>query len=845
MLFRRYIRKYRGKALAVIIAVAIFASSYIALYSTVETFVGSIAYNIQQELHGTQLIVRGNFTLADIEQIASRPEVKNIDALGYALALVAKPTGGYRFAVAMFFLPSGIFGQSYNITNEHYIAISDFFARHFEIGDAMNVTLVNGNVTVSDVFYVSSTFKAERSLVRPRFDLVISLYYYFKYISPTVDTLFISATNKTAVIERLKAMPQVQSVEDIEYELENATKEARQSMTGVQFVNLFIGLLGGILIAGTFYIVVEERRKHIAVLRAMGASGFNLVKEFSLEGLLLGVIGWLVGVLIALPLIYFGSSLLVGIVKYFGYSISLEKIIISRHDVYRSFIYSILLVFLGLLPPLIYALRVRPIEAMRPPIITISGFPVKSLIFAVILGGLAVYSYTRQSSLNRDNYYFSLVALTLLFIVLLRAADRILGKLFSFSPSSFVGIRLANIHVKRTVMIGVLLAITVGTIAPLASSAGSRHAYIEEFSNTFNFQLFVYLPGPVEEPQADYIAHEAINAGADRVAFVAYSDGYFYFRGENFESYYYVEVLAMINDNITDYFNLDLLAGHKYLEGNEIALFDREAETLNVSVGDTLTLEVNNATYVVTVGAIFEYHRYYRRIERNENLIFLSPSLARAFGLNNDITMLLIKAPQDKLDAIKYAVMDTLGPVITVRKVSEVIGFAKRVYFIVFLFFTVFIALILTIALVSVIVTIRQLGYELRGIAGMLRAIGLDERSTIAVFVIASIAMSLTGIIPALIFAYPVSKLVREQDVRNVPDLPYHFPTLRYALAILGLIVLIGFLGYLSIKRLKKKTVVELLRERFLLYLLLALLFRTFSSPQRASSRILHRRLER
>ena len=818
MIFLRYLKKYRGKALAVIIAVAIFSTSYITLFSTVETFVGSVGYQVAEDLREAQLIVYGNFTIDDVEEIKSRPEVESLDVAEEATVLVYKPTGGFRFANVMFYLPDGIYGSQYNISDTSDVAISDFFARHFEIGDKMNVSIYNrrNNTMVNGTFTVTSTFKAKRSVIRPRFDLVISVYYYVKHVSPFINAIIIKATNKDVVKDRLSHMSNVYTIQDVEKEIQESTKEARESMAGLQFINVFLGLLGGVLIAGTFYIVVDERRKHIAVLRAMGASGRDIMKEFMLEAAILGILGRALGALLSIPLVYFGTSLLLSLVKLLGVHIAIKKVVISAPDIYRSFIYSIVLVFLGLLPPLVYALKVRPIEAMRPPIITISGFPVKSFVFALILSALALYSYASSKTLSRNSYYFAIIALTLLTIVLLRAGDQLIGKIASFfGPSTYVGSRLANIHVKRTVMIGVLIGITIGSIGPMISAAASRNAYINEFTDSFNFQVIVFLPMGLSEMEASYIAHQAMSAGATDVAYEADIDAYIVTHIPGGEEYRYIRLRSLTNANLFEYFNLELVDGHKDLGPNEIAVFDEYAEKNNISVGDTLEVECNDTTYITVVGAIIRYHTFYERFGRDIDTVFASEVLARAMGLDERITGLLVKAPEEKVDDVCYSIMDALGPIIAVRKVSDLIEIPKRVYTIVFLYFSVLAALMFIIALVSVIVTVRQMGYELRGIAGMLRAIGTTERSTIGTFVIAAIVMTLTGLLPSIILAYPAALMERRtQTELGMSDLPFVFPAGRYTLIIVSILLLIAVSSYLAVRRLKKKTVIDLLRER-------------------------------
>ncbi len=68
-------------------------------------------------------------------------------------------------------------------------------------------------------------------------------------------------------------------------------------------MTVFIAVVGGFSLSSTMSINVMERRREIAVMRAVGASSFDIALIFVGEGLLLGGVSWL----IALPLSLLGA----------------------------------------------------------------------------------------------------------------------------------------------------------------------------------------------------------------------------------------------------------------------------------------------------------------------------------------------------------------------------------------------------------------------------------------------------------------------------------------------------------------------------------------------------------
>lgn len=71
-------------------------------------------------------------------------------------------------------------------------------------------------------------------------------------------------------------------------------------------------LVGGLSLSGTMSLNVIERINEIGIMRAVGAGTSDVLQIFILEGLLIGILSWLGGLLLAIPTGYF-LSYLVGV----------------------------------------------------------------------------------------------------------------------------------------------------------------------------------------------------------------------------------------------------------------------------------------------------------------------------------------------------------------------------------------------------------------------------------------------------------------------------------------------------------------------------------------------------
>jgi putative ABC transport system permease protein len=66
-------------------------------------------------------------------------------------------------------------------------------------------------------------------------------------------------------------------------------------------MSALIAVVGAIGLAGTLSINVLERRREIGVMRAIGASSFQIARLFVGEGLILGLLAWVIAIPLSVP----------------------------------------------------------------------------------------------------------------------------------------------------------------------------------------------------------------------------------------------------------------------------------------------------------------------------------------------------------------------------------------------------------------------------------------------------------------------------------------------------------------------------------------------------------------
>jgi putative ABC transport system permease protein len=91
------------------------------------------------------------------------------------------------------------------------------------------------------------------------------------------------------------------SVQPVYAEIESAREASRLLTLGLAAMVVIVALVGALGILNTLTLNVSERRREIAVMRAVGATDAALVLSFLTEGLVLGALGWLLGFFIGYP----------------------------------------------------------------------------------------------------------------------------------------------------------------------------------------------------------------------------------------------------------------------------------------------------------------------------------------------------------------------------------------------------------------------------------------------------------------------------------------------------------------------------------------------------------------
>ncbi|MFW6016102.1 MAG: FtsX-like permease family protein [bacterium] len=178
------------------------------------------------------------------------------------------------------------------------------------------------------------------------------------------------------VIVTVNDISQVEEVtkiieEKYNYYCRSNISEAKLRMESLFFYKRVLGILGGMLllivlviIINTMFMVLRERVRYIGVLKSVGYKKRTILKVLSMESILIGFIGGILGVLMA----YIGQGLIRIILKNLLQEIQLYKYLVFRVSAIKailSLISSIILASLAGLVPAILGAKLEPLKALN------------------------------------------------------------------------------------------------------------------------------------------------------------------------------------------------------------------------------------------------------------------------------------------------------------------------------------------------------------------------------------------------------------------------------------------------------------------------------------------------
>jgi putative ABC transport system permease protein len=184
------------------------------------------------------------------------------------------------------------------------------------------------------------------------------------------DDIAISAVDG---VEQTTLAKSVQSVIGSKYEAITAdviVGENQDALSkGLSFLNTFLLVFAGVslfvgafIIYNTFAIVISERTRELALLRALGAGGGQVIWSIIVESVIVGAVASAAGLAAGIGL----AGLLKKLLSGFGISLPPGSLVLLPRTILVSLVGGLLVTVAAAVGPAIRASRVPPLAALRP-----------------------------------------------------------------------------------------------------------------------------------------------------------------------------------------------------------------------------------------------------------------------------------------------------------------------------------------------------------------------------------------------------------------------------------------------------------------------------------------------
>jgi putative ABC transport system permease protein len=349
--------------------IALSSAAFLAAQSTTS----SVDWTIEHlyDIYGADGWIQfsSNINQSFSERLKTMPGVVNAEAWMRGRATVkATPTDIYGVPVdTTIYKKQVIEGRWFEEGENNTVAVTSNLAhnRNIRVGDTIEVEFNNkrenllvvgllddnskflGSTAVGKIFMPLSV--AQRLKNKP---LVAD---FFAVVTSGHDPDAVNATFSTIEKRYRDLSPSslpAYSDRDSALQITNILRLLLYAMTAI------IAIIGAIGVINTLTLNILERRREIGVLRSLGGSNERLVQIFLTEGLFLGLLGFVVGLILGYPL----AQLLCGFIGQAAFPVDF---VFQLQMVISTFIFALLLTTAASLGPALGAARIKIGQTLR------------------------------------------------------------------------------------------------------------------------------------------------------------------------------------------------------------------------------------------------------------------------------------------------------------------------------------------------------------------------------------------------------------------------------------------------------------------------------------------------
>jgi putative ABC transport system permease protein len=514
----------------------------------------------------------------------------------------------------------------------------------------------------------------------------------------------------------------------------NVQKEQSNSIDkALGFFNVFLLIFAGValfvglfIILNTFTMLVAQRTRELALLRAIGASRRQVLSAVLGESVVIGVVASTVGLGLGL-LVALGVRALLSAV---GIDMPAGGLIVKAHTIIASYVVGIVVTVIAATFPAIRASRIPPVAAMRDGV----AMPERSLRLRALVGagltivGVAFIASSVRGSSGSAAATVGIGALTIMIGVWVMSAliskpvVTVLGAplVRLFNATGRVARSNAIRNPRRTAATAAALMIGLALVSMLSVLATSTKASIASVVDKNLGADVVLTSQSLQGFSPDVAAKAAATPGVKTVGETRI--GVAKLNGKS-------TFIAAVSSNIGDVIKVSMQSGSlAALRDNMLLVSKSKAKSTHLQVGDKVAVEYPSGKKAdITVGGVFDDNN----LLGNGGADYLTslPNYEANYDTQLDVVVYVV-ANSGHREAIDGALAKTLHEYPQVKVQSQAdykASISKQIDQFVNLIFGL-LALALLIAVLGIVNTLALSVYERTREIGLLRAIGMTRR---------------------------------------------------------------------------------------------------------------------
>lgn len=426
--------------------------------------------------------------------------------------------------------------------------------------------------------------------------------------------LYRTSENPTGLVRQLREALKgstitVQSYRETQ---ENLGEQFERTENYLSLTGLLILVLGGVGVWNVARAFVEQKRKSVAVLKCLGASGSRIITVYLMQILTLGLVGSLFGVLLAqLGLIFVRWRFVDALPENMAYTV-------NPSTVAQGVILGVLISMLFSALPLLQVRNIKPRLLLRDENNTaLRRLDITKWIFgAVTLAGLLGLAVWQAGSLLVGGFFLAGLAATSVVLYLTAFVLTLLLRRFRGLGSFALGQAINSLHRPGNQTRVILLAVGLGAFVVLAVQSLQTNL-VREFDFTRNQRLPSLFFVDIQKSQIESLAgliEERIGEKAETIPTVRARISHVNGEPFDFGSRETRQQQGQIGREFAVTYrpqmdaNESVKAGAWWDEGlgsvPEVSVEEEMAKRLNVSPGDSMTFDISGRKMTARVANI-------------------------------------------------------------------------------------------------------------------------------------------------------------------------------------------------------------------------------------------------